>query len=196
MATNNAIELKDQGTAYVSTTGAFEGVDASTAGFVLTSNGTNTKPTFQAASSGSGEILSAKVTLTSAQIKSLLATPIELIAAPGADKVIMPISVYYYFVYGGTDAFTNGQIIAPLTNNAGTTTNIVEFTFPAASVIATTSAFQSSSLRSSATVLTTAPTNMINRNVIIKNTGATEITGNAANNNTLEVAMTYYVWTL
>lgn len=47
MATNNSINLKAQGTAYYNGTGTFSGVDASTAGFVLTSNGTGVAPSFQ-----------------------------------------------------------------------------------------------------------------------------------------------------
>lgn len=47
MAYNNAINAKDQGIQYISTAGAPSGIDASTAGFVLTSNGTGVAPTSQ-----------------------------------------------------------------------------------------------------------------------------------------------------
>lgn len=53
MATNNAINLKDQGTVYYNGTGTFTGIDGSTATRVLTSNGTGVAPSFQALSTGS-----------------------------------------------------------------------------------------------------------------------------------------------
>jgi len=51
MATSNAVNLKDQGVAYVSSTGTFSGIDGSTAGKVLTSNGTGIAPSFQSPAS-------------------------------------------------------------------------------------------------------------------------------------------------
>jgi hypothetical protein len=49
MGTNNAINIASQGTVYYNGTGTFSGVDGSTAGKVLTSNGTGVAPSFQAA---------------------------------------------------------------------------------------------------------------------------------------------------
>ena len=71
MATSNAVNLKDQGVAYVSSTGAFSGIDASTSGKVLTSNGTGVAPSFQTPAPGgivtingdSGSITGTTVTL-------------------------------------------------------------------------------------------------------------------------------------
>lgn len=54
MPTNNAINLTAQGTVYYNGTGTFSGIDGSTSGRVLTSNGTGVAPSFQAAPSGSG----------------------------------------------------------------------------------------------------------------------------------------------
>lgn len=50
MATNNAINLSQQGTAYYNGTGTFSGVDGVTAGYIYTSNGTSVAPSFQPAS--------------------------------------------------------------------------------------------------------------------------------------------------
>lgn len=48
----------------------------------------------------------ADVKLTSAEVKALKATPITLIAAPGADLAVVPISAVIHLSYGGTNVFT------------------------------------------------------------------------------------------
>jgi len=48
----------------------------------------------------------ADIKLTSAEVKALKATPITLIAAPGADLAVVPISAVIHLSYGGTNAFT------------------------------------------------------------------------------------------
>ena len=77
-----------------------------TSGYVLTSNGAASAPTWQAG--GGGGILQATGTLTSAQIKLLHTTPIVAVAAQGVGKVIVPISLNLKLNYGGTSAFSNG----------------------------------------------------------------------------------------
>lgn len=52
MAFNNSVNARQQGTQYLSSAGAWTGIDASTATFVLTSNGTGVAPSFQAAGGG------------------------------------------------------------------------------------------------------------------------------------------------
>lgn len=65
MPTNNAINLREQGVAYYNGISTFDGLDGITAGFVLTSNGTNVAPSFQAAgSSGFSQIIKTQVTST------------------------------------------------------------------------------------------------------------------------------------
>jgi hypothetical protein len=46
------------------------------------------------------------VTLTSAQVKALKATPITLVPAPGADLAVVPTRINLVVNYGGTNAFT------------------------------------------------------------------------------------------
>ncbi len=46
------------------------------------------------------------VKLESADVKALKATPVELIAAPGADLAVVPISAVIHLSYGGTNEFT------------------------------------------------------------------------------------------
>ena len=48
----------------------------------------------------------ADVKLESADVKALKATPVELIAAPGADLAVVPISAVIHLSYGGTNVFT------------------------------------------------------------------------------------------
>ncbi len=55
--TNNAINLNSQGVAYYNGTGTFTGADGITTGYVLTSNGTNVAPSFQALSANTGAII-------------------------------------------------------------------------------------------------------------------------------------------
>jgi hypothetical protein len=49
-----------------------------------------------------GAIQVATVTLTSAQLKALRATPVQLVAAPGAGKVIQAISSFWQYSAGAT----------------------------------------------------------------------------------------------
>lgn len=51
----------------------------------------------------------ADVALTSANVKALKATPITLVAAPGADKAIVPEAIAIVVNYGGTNAFTEAD---------------------------------------------------------------------------------------
>lgn len=48
----------------------------------------------------------ADVTLTSAQVKALKATPITIVAAPGTNLAIVPTAINIVCNYGGTNAFT------------------------------------------------------------------------------------------
>lgn len=156
-----------------------------TSGQVLTSNGASALPTFQDVGIG----LSATVTLTSAQVKALRATPIQIVAAAGSGKVIRVISCMAKMVYAGVNAFTNGQTCALSYDTAGT-------------IFAATSVLNAASINNTATNYNLAQaanqnnvvdTTIENQPVYIKNIGASEITGNAANDNTVVVYVNYIV---
>lgn len=55
---------------------------------------------------GQGAVNVSDVTLTSAQVKALKATPIELVAAPGVNLAIVPVAINIVCNYGGTNVFT------------------------------------------------------------------------------------------
>jgi hypothetical protein len=70
-----------------------------------------------------GGLITTTVTLTSAQIKAIRATPITIIPAPGAGVFANVVTITYKLIYGGNNAFTAavGQTIAlAYTNVSGT----------------------------------------------------------------------------
>lgn len=173
-------------------TGAFQNVSGvGTADQVLTSNGASALPTWQNA-----KFLIANKTLTSAQIKALRATPIEIIAAPGSGKGIVVVSATAKLTYGGTNAFTAAasQTIALYYNNNTTVVNgSLGNLIPNAMITSTANKF---SINNSAFVSNNQAAGVLdNVNVAAWNTVATEITGNAANNNTITINVGYYIVT-
>jgi hypothetical protein len=82
---------------------AFGGIDNGTSGWVLTSNGASSAPSFQAAGGGSSVLLSITVTLTAAQLKALHATPVQLAASPGAGKMVLVQGWMVKYTHVATD---------------------------------------------------------------------------------------------
>jgi hypothetical protein len=79
------------------------------AGTQLTDVAGNGVLTWEAAGGGASAVLTAKVSLTSAQILALYDTPVELIAAPGAGKVIQLIANASRLNYGSADYLISGS---------------------------------------------------------------------------------------
>lgn len=197
MPTNNAINQPTAAAGKV-LQGAGDGVastfstatypsTAGTSGNVLTSNGTNW------VSSTLAELTTVTVTLTSAQIKALNATSITLIAAQGAGKIIVLTSIILKKFYGGTNVFTAA---AAQTINLfyGTTVAANSGTLGTNAVIVSTGTVFATALPVVLTAATT--TSYENAGIVIRNPVATEISGNAANNNTITVSASYYVATM
>lgn len=172
-------------------TGAVQSIaSVGTSGQVLTSNGAGALPTFQTISSGS--LLKAEGTLTNSQIKNLHATPIQVIAAPGAGKAIRVINSAAKLNYGGTNAFTAAaaqnivgrndtttSINVTLMNNSDLTGTVTAITYQIASNASSVDA-----------------TKIENLPLYLYNTSTTEIGGNAANNNTIDYSISYYIATI
>lgn len=76
----------------------------SNSGWVLTSNGSSATPSFQPIASGGGQVVS--LTLTATQIGTVYATPILLLAAQGANTMIVVQTVVWEYLYDTT--FTGG----------------------------------------------------------------------------------------
>ena len=72
---------------------AWARLGAGTSGHVLTTQGAAANPIW-AAAAGTAEVLKVRLVLTDAQIKSLNTVPITVVAAPGANKMLSPISIW------------------------------------------------------------------------------------------------------
>lgn len=162
---------------------------AGTSGNVLTSDGTN----WASSAPPGGGILIATGTLTNSQIKNLRGTPIQALAAPGSGKIIVPIFFTSRLNYGGTSAFTAAasQTIA-LYYGAGTS-SISQAIIMNNSTITRTSSYEYWNTYN--TSYANPASNGDNQPVYLYNTVATEISGNAANDNTISWAFHYYIWT-
>ncbi len=164
-----------------------------TATQVLTSNGAGVAPTFQAAGGGSSIITSSTVTLLSNDVKTLNATPFVIVTSPGSGKFINVITICIKLNYGGTNAFTasaSQTLQARYTNGTGTL--VVFSAFQNTAIIATSNQI---GISAASAGNGQAASTVENQNLIIWNPIATEISGNAAGNNTIQVHTTYEIVT-
>ncbi len=193
MAVNNALNITSQGTVYFNGTNAFSEIDGSTSGFVLTSNGTGVAPSFQVlpGSPGLSGLTYFSKVLTSAQVKALHATPVQIVAAQGAGKLICILGpIFCKLTYGGTNPFTSGGAIG------------VAWASPSLQTLCTSanSAFVDQSVSAYAELNTSGFSNTDtsgeNKDLVAYNVIAAEFTGNAANNNTVTLSGFYYVITI
>lgn len=157
-------------------------------GLVFSNTGINVSNAAGTVNTLPGQIVTITGSLTNAQIKALHGTPVVAIPAPGAGKAIQVVSASAKMVYGGTNVFTAG---AAQTINLyyGTATSIAAVLTNAEIVAAAT---QFNGVNGSAT-FGGATTGFENTAVNLYNPIATEITGNAANNNTVTYQITYQV---
>jgi hypothetical protein len=179
-------------TAGTAATGAFQNVvGVGSSGNVLTSNGAAALPTWQAVS-GPGGLTYVTLNITSAQIKALHGTPIAIVAAPGSGKVLQVLGpVYAKFNYGGTNVFTAAasQTIDIIYGTATDLTNLVNNGI----IVGTTSEYTIHNITSP---IAATLANTENLALNLYNPVSTEISGNAANNNTVTVSFFYATVTL
>jgi hypothetical protein len=145
-------------------------------------------PTWSPPSSGTLQV--ATVTLTSAQVKALHATPITLVPAQGAGKIIAVINAWTKFNYGGSNVFVAGAGQS-ISLSYGTGTQVVSALTTNAQITGTTTSYNNvlvAAVGTAAVVDNTA--------ITCYNPSTTEISGNAANNNTISFGCAYYVLTL
>lgn len=183
-ATGTGTLLRANGTNWVATT-ATSPTTAGAANNVLTSDGTNFN-----SSGPPGGLLTVTGSLTNTQIKALHGTPIQVIAAPGAGSVISLQQFQIKMIYGGTNVFTAGA--AQTINLYYATTTSVGVGLTNAQIVAAATQF------SDITVNTQNASNATFDNVAINlfNPVATEISGNAANNNTITWRIVYCIVTI
>lgn len=156
-----------------------------TNGNILTSNGTN----WTSAAAPGGGMLSVSGVLTNAQIKALHGTPIQIIAAPGSGKAIVITMVVMTMNYGGSNVFTAGasQTVALY---YGTTT-IINTAMSNAMIVASATQIKDQTGNANTTVFSSWDNQLVN----LYNPIATEISGNAANNNTMSYYVQYFILT-
>lgn len=132
-----------------------------------------------------------EVSLTNAEIKALRATPKTLVAAPGTGKVLEFLGALLLLDYGGTNVFTETADNLAIRYNNGS------------GVIVSEAIESTGFIDQSADTLTNAipkidviaaKTGSENLSLVLHNTGDGEIAGNAANDNTMRVKVTYRVW--
>ncbi len=180
--------IKSDGTNWTASTETYAA--PGTSGNVMTSDGTNW--TSAAGGTWGGfTVTTVTGTLTNAQIKALNATPIQIVAAQGAGKLIIPVQYCLKMAYGGTNVFTaaaSQQIV--LAYNGATSATIV---LSNAGIVAATTRIAYGQFTQSQSA---AYTTYANTALQFWNSVATEITGNAANDNTMPYTLSYIVVTI
>lgn len=134
----------------------------------------------------------ADVTLTSAQVKALAATQIELVAAPGAGKMLQFMGALLKLDYG-TNVFTESSITLGIkfTDDTGVQ---VSNTIEATGFIDQSADTYSNAIPVLNTIVAASAAE--NKALVLDNLGAGEIAGNAANDNTLVVRCFYQIVTI
>jgi len=162
---------------YAATTTSIGQIAIGTSGQVLTSNGAGAAPTFQAAAGG-GSYTTVTRSLSAADIIAMGGSPIELIAAPGANKIIMVNQLTVSMNYNSAQ-FTGGGTLQIRQGTAGTTM----LTGPVAAVINGAADF----VRTYYAVINT--TMAANTSVTVSTAGGANF---ADGNSTIELHLTYY----
>lgn len=167
----------------------------STSGFVLTSNGASSVPSFQAVSAPAGTPITVRVPMTLAQFLGMRTTPFQLIAAQGANTLIVALSIIFELNMAGV-AFASGGVTGL---QYGNTTSLggPTIAFMAASAITAPTAGQIVNLpvnwfSSTTQPGTVAKSTTVNTAVYVSNQSAAFTGGTGA---TVVITVTYVVIT-
>lgn len=133
------------------------------------------------------------VTLSNSEIKALRATPIEIVAAPGAGNVIQFLGGLLKLNYGGNNAFTESadNLAFKYTDGSGIA---VSQTVESTNFIDATADTLTSAVPAGDAIV--AATGAENQAIVIHNTGDGEIAGNAAGDNTITLRVYYAIYSL
>src|SRR5262245_4391760 len=136
----------------------------------------------------SGKVFTTTVSLTSAQIKAIRATPITMVAAPGAGRILEFVSAILLLDYGGTNVFTEAgnNLAVRYTDGSGA---IVSQTIEMTGFI-DQSADTATSAEAKIDAIV-AKTGCENQALVLHNTSGAEIAGNAGADNVVRVKVTY-----
>lgn len=141
----------------------------------------------------SSVIKTAKVSLTNANIKALRATPISLVTAPGSGKVVQFVSALLKLQYAGTNVFTESTANLGVKYNNGAGVQVSE-DIESTGFIDQSAKTQTQTVAKKDAIVASASAE--NKALVLHNLGAGEIGGNAGNDNTLDVYVTYRVITI
>jgi len=159
-------------------------------GVIVRSRGTVAADKF-AGNINSNLIQYASVNLTNAQIKALRATPVQLVAAPGAGKVLEFVSATL-LLDAGANAITESadNMAVRYTDGSGV---IVSQAIEATGFIDQTADTMTVGLPKIDPIV--AKSGCENKALVLHNTGDGEYAGNAANDATMRVKVAYRVHT-
>jgi hypothetical protein len=154
--------------------------------------GTKASPVWTAVDSATSTQQSS-IVIPNALIKTLRASPVTLVTAPGAGLYVNPIDCVIELIYGGNNAFTAnaGDNLALKWQN-GTTPAILTGGLQAF-LQGTANAYNAFVGPALASDINVPAVNVTNQPLVLHNIGAAEIAGNAANDNTLRVSLTYQI---
>ena len=136
-----------------------------------------------------GVIQTLSVALTNANIKALRGTPFQLVAAPGAGKVIDFISAVMILDYG-TDALTESTDNMAIEYDSGSGSAVTGTIESTGFIDATADQIKTVI---AAEIANDASADMVNKNLALANNGDGEFAGNATADTTMTIFVSYRI---
>lgn len=138
---------------------------------------------------------SVQLPLTNAQAKAFRATPVTIVGAPGAGRVIVPVSCAISLVYGGTNAFVQGGAGSnfSLKYKDGTTASLMSGGIGAFVQNTTNALSLMVPAVAAGSEVNITKANADNQPLVVHNPAAAELTGNAGADNTFVLNLVYQI---